>query len=74
LLPKILAIIPTLEDDPTDTIRSILYQTVQVSKIVVVVGSWELYKKMHTADRVTEYVYVRPNFRDPLGEEGCCCA
>jgi glycosyltransferase involved in cell wall biosynthesis len=68
LPPKILAIIPTLEDDPTDTIRSILNQTVKVSKIVVVVGSWELYKKMRAADRVTEYVYVRPNFRDPLGK------
>jgi glycosyltransferase involved in cell wall biosynthesis len=68
LPPKILAIIPTLEDDPTDTVRSILNQTVKVSKIVVVVGSWELYKKMRAADRVTEYVYVRPNFRDPLGK------
>jgi hypothetical protein len=67
--PKILAVIPTLADDPTDTIKSLLMQTVKVSKILVAVGSWKLYKKLTSTDSgVAEYVYVKPNFQDPLGK------
>jgi len=68
--PKILAVIPTLDDDPTDTIKSLLRQTVKVSKIIVAVGSLKLYRKLISRydDGVAEFVYVKPNFRDPLGK------
>jgi len=68
--PKILAVIPTLDDDPTDTIKSLLRQTVKVSKIVVAVGSLNLYRKLISrySNSVAEFVYVKPNFRDPLGK------
>jgi hypothetical protein len=67
--PKILAVIPTLADDPTDTIKSLLRQTVKVSKILVAVGSRKLYQRLTLTDSgVAEYVYVKPNFQDPLGK------
>ncbi|MEM5854602.1 MAG: hypothetical protein QW228_09620 [Candidatus Aenigmatarchaeota archaeon] len=44
--PRILAVIPTLNDDPTDTIKSLMSQTIKVSKILVAVGSEELYRKL----------------------------
>ena len=68
--PKILAVIPTLDDDPTDTIKSLLRQTVKVSKIIVAVGSLKLYRKLISTygDDVAEFVYVKPNFQDPLGK------
>ncbi len=70
--PRILAVIPTLADDPAETIKSLMEQTVRVSKILVVVGSRELYQRLtqryaHTAGYV-ECVYVKPNFQDPLGK------
>jgi hypothetical protein len=66
---RILAVIPTLADDPTDTIKSVMKQTVRVSKILVAVGSRELYQKLLSKDTsVAEYVYVKPNFQDPLGK------
>jgi len=66
--PKILAVIPTLVDDPADTIKSLLRQTVKVSKILVAVGSWELYKKLTSTDSsVAEY--VKPNFQGLLEKE-----
>jgi len=68
--PKILAVIPTLDDDPTDTIKSLLRQTVKVSKIIVAVGSSKLYRNLISrySDNVAEFVYVKPNFSDPLGK------
>lgn len=65
---KILAVIPTLNDDPTETIRSLMNQTIKVTKILVVVGSSELLKKMRSTDNSTEYIYVKPNCREPLGK------
>ncbi len=72
MAPRILAVIPTLADDPTETIESLMRQTVRVSKILVAVGSRALYQKLiqkyaHAAEHV-EFVYVRPNLRDPLGK------
>jgi glycosyltransferase involved in cell wall biosynthesis len=68
--PKILAVIPTLDDDPTDTIKSLLRQTVKVSKIIVAVGSLKLYRRLISSygDNVAEFIYVKPNFQDPLGK------
>ena len=68
MLMTILAIIPTLNDDPTKTVESILMQSVEVSKIIVGIGSKTLYAKLlsHGLER-TEYVYVKPDFRQPLG-------
>jgi len=66
---KILVVIPTLTDDPMETIESVVGQTVEVSKILVAVGSKLLYRRLAEAnlDNV-EYVYVKPNFRDPVGK------
>jgi hypothetical protein len=66
---KILAVIPTLSDDPADTIKSLLKQTVKVSKILVAVGSWKLFQKLISDGMGTaEYFYVKPNFKEPLGK------
>jgi len=68
-LTKILAVIPTLADDPTETIKSISEQTVKVSKILVAVGSKELYEKLTSKNlNGVEYFYVKPDFREPLGK------
>jgi len=68
--PLILAVIPTLNDDPTSTIKSIINQTIKVSKILVAVGSKELYQKLLSTKRnsIKEFFYVKPNFQDPLGK------
>lgn len=68
MLMRILAVIPTLNDDPTETVDSILTQSVEVSKIIVVIGSETLYSKLlsSSAERI-EYVYVKPDFSQPLG-------
>jgi glycosyltransferase involved in cell wall biosynthesis len=67
--PRILAIIPTLLDDPKETIKSLNSQTVKVSKIIVVVGSRKLYKKLAASNgSVAEYFYLEPNFQYPLGK------
>ncbi|MGC8998954.1 MAG: glycosyltransferase [Candidatus Bathyarchaeia archaeon] len=68
MVPKILAVIPTLDDDPSDTIKSLTRQTVKVSKILVAVGSWRLYQKLiSNGIDVAEYFYVKPDFKDPVG-------
>lgn len=66
---KILAVIPTLNDDPTETIRSLKSQTIKVSRILVAVGSKDLYQKLALNNDYenVEYVYVKPNFKDPIG-------
>jgi len=66
---RILAIVPTLRDDPSETIRSLTEQTDEVSKIVVAVGSKALHEKL--AAKKLEHAkcfYVRPDFSKPLGE------
>jgi cellulose synthase/poly-beta-1,6-N-acetylglucosamine synthase-like glycosyltransferase len=69
---RILALIPTLNEDPIETVESILKQSVEVSKIIVIVGGKELYKKlMSNSLERTEYIYVKPNFRQPIGKRVC---
>lgn len=69
MIVKIVAVIPTLIDDPTETIKSISKQTVKVSKILIAVGSKTLCKKLGSAAfRNVECIYVKPNFQDPLGK------
>lgn len=68
-MSKILAVIPTLKDDPTETIESINGQTTKVSKIFVAIGSRNLYEKLvSTSLSNAEYIYVKPDFREPLGK------
>lgn len=68
--PRILAVIPTLNDDPTDTMKSLMNQTIKVSKILVAVGSEELYRKLTSTSNkgIVEIFYIKPNFQDPLGK------
>ncbi|MGB9959433.1 MAG: glycosyltransferase [Candidatus Bathyarchaeales archaeon] len=69
MAPKILAVIPTLADDPSDTIKSLMKQTVKVSKILVAVGSWKLYQKLiSNGIGSAEYFYVKPDFKEPVGK------
>jgi len=66
---KIIAIVHTLRDDPTETVQSIINQSVQVAKILVVVGSKSLYDKLACANTGSvEYFYLKPNFSQPLGK------
>lgn len=70
-MEKILAVVPTLTDDPTDTIKSLLYQTIKISKILLVIGSKNLYKKLTSTKRypdIIECLYVKPNCKDPVGK------
>jgi hypothetical protein len=66
--PRILAVIPTLNDDPEDTIESIKAQDVKVSKIFIGVGSRKLFKELisKTSQNV-EFVYVKLDFRQSSG-------
>lgn len=66
---RILALIPTLSDDPSDTIKSLLEQTIKPSKILVAVGSWILYCRLTSIAKFkgVEYVYVKPDFSEPTG-------
>lgn len=68
--PRILAVIPTLNDDPTDTIKSLMSQTIKVSKILVAVGSEELYRRLVSTSGkgFVEIFYVKPDYQDPLGK------
>ncbi len=66
---KILAVIPTLRDDPTETIQSILKQSVSVTKIVTVVGDKALCNRLDSLKlEQTTNIFVKPNFRQPLGK------
>jgi len=61
---KVLGVIPTLKDDPTDTINSILAQTISVSQILVVVGSKRLYNTLTQSRQFNSsvrFLYVRPD-------------
>jgi hypothetical protein len=69
MLMRILAIVPTLRDEPTETVQSIIRQSVEISKILVVIGSKSLYNKLVVVKlERTEYIYVEPNFSQPLGK------
>lgn len=66
---RILALIPTLKDNPIKTVQSILKQSIPVSKIIVIVGEKKLYARLLQCKlERTEYVYVKPDFRQPLGK------
>jgi len=66
---KIVALIPTLRDNPTRTVESILQQTVKVSKIIVITGSQELCRSLSCqGSDIVEIIYVKPNMDDPLGK------
>lgn len=69
MAPKILAIMPTLTDDPSDTIKSLMKQTIKPLRILVAVGSKTLYQKLNRYQNMdaVEYIYVKPNFQEPLG-------
>ncbi|MEM3678180.1 MAG: glycosyltransferase family A protein [Candidatus Bathyarchaeia archaeon] len=67
---RVLAVIPTLADDPTETIKGVVEQTVKVSRILVAVGSKSLYRRLASTNPLdmVEYIYAEPDFRDPLGK------
>jgi hypothetical protein len=70
---NVLAVIPTLYDDPTETIQSLIRQTVPISRVFVGVGSRVLYEKLiaKPLENVT-FVFVRPDFATCLGTRiGC---
>jgi len=61
-------VIPTLDDDPTETIESIKAQSVDVSKILVGVGSRKLFEELISkASENVEFVYVKLDFRQSSG-------
>ena len=62
---KILALIPTLNDDPTDTVESLKKQTMPPDRIIVVCGSEELSQKLAT--RGIESIYLKPDFSKDIG-------
>ena len=66
---KILVLIPTLKDDPTQTVQSVKRQTMPVSKIMIIVGSKQLYSRLKRSElaKIAEIIYFRPNMKEPLG-------
>jgi len=69
---KILAIIPTLRDIPLRSLLTLLAQTLQPRKIIIVAGSKNIqrYLTNFISQRIlirTEVVYVRPDMREHLG-------
>jgi len=67
--PKILVLIPTLKDDPTETILSIKQQTINVSKIIVVVGARSLFRRLLNSE-IASYVkilYFKPDMKEYVG-------
>ena len=67
--PNILVLIPTLRDDPTETILSVKRQTVGVSEIIVVVGSYYLFNRLLNSSiaRIAKILYLKPNMKEHLG-------
>ncbi len=65
---KVIAVIPTLKDDPTETIQKLQKQTVSVPQVLVAVGSEQLFQSL-TAQRLegVTVVYVKPDFSKSLG-------
>jgi hypothetical protein len=64
---RIAAIITTLDDDPTETIESLLTQDVRVLKIIVVVGSERLYHHLSQTVSGVDLLFVQPDFSKSLG-------
>jgi hypothetical protein len=66
---NLLVVIPTLNDDPTDTINSILSQGISISKILVGIGSKILFRKLANANfsEKIKLIYVKPDFSKDLG-------
>jgi len=66
---NIIALIPTLRDNPSRTIESILNQTVKVLKIIVITGSKERYScSSFKGSGIVEVIYNKPNMDYPLGK------
>jgi hypothetical protein len=65
---KIVAVVPTLNDDLTETVQSILDQSVEVSRIFAVIGSKSLYDELVVRLERAECIYVKPDFSQPLGK------
>jgi hypothetical protein len=67
--PKILAVIPTLNDDPSETIESLHAQDFEISKIIVSVGSKKLFQELISpTSKNVQFKYVQPDFKKSLGE------
>jgi len=69
---KIVAVIPTLGDDPAVTIRSLIAQTVPIERILVAVGSKNLYNSLMSRSRClpskVKFVYVKPSSAVCIGK------
>jgi hypothetical protein len=63
---KVLAVIPTLKDDPVNSIQSLINQTIFIRRILVVVGSKNLYNALvsSSSERFpsqVQFMYVKPS-------------
>jgi len=63
---RILAVIPTLRDDPSKTIESLIAQTIPIQRILVAVGSKNLYNFLtsHSVEwnhPQIQFIYVKPS-------------
>jgi hypothetical protein len=67
MFPRILCIITTLHDDPTLTIKSLLAQSIQVTKIIVAAGSEKKVLLKSNENSITQ-IFIRPDFNKSLGE------
>jgi len=66
--PKILLVIPTLKDNPTEAVESVQCQTVPVSKIIVVVGSRQLCNELaNELAKCADIIFSKPSMKEPLG-------
>lgn len=67
--PRILVLIPTLNDDPLDTLKSLMEQTIKPSRILIAVGSKVLYQKLIMRQNMNsvELHYIKPDTQEPLG-------
>lgn len=65
----IVAVVPTLRDDPSETIESILEQTIRVSNIFCVVGSQALHRSISSLNStIIEIIFVKPDLNKCLGK------
>ncbi|MEM4899998.1 MAG: glycosyltransferase family A protein [Thermofilum sp.] len=66
-LVSILAVIPTLKDDPSEAVRSLLRQTLRPTRIIVVSGSKSLEKAISRKSCCLKVVYVKPELKEHVG-------
>lgn len=68
--PRILAVIPTLDDDPTETIDTIMKQTIRPERIIIAVGSKKLYEKLVASSKYKDVTisYTEPNYKEFVGK------